>query len=144
MREPLRNCHIGRRIVARGRGLLGNQRGVSLVEVLVAIAILGIVASAYLTALASSSRTQNVNQELASAAHLAQSQMEYVMSESYAASYTPASIPSQYYGYSVTIDVTDVSSRDATLQKICVTVSHGDKLIILADGCTLASYKVQT
>jgi hypothetical protein len=95
----------------------------------------------------SSSKTQNVDQTLASAMHLAESQMEYVMNQPYAVSYaSDAAISSKYAGYSVAISVTDVTSRDASLQKICVTVSHSGRPIIMsaADDCTLASYKVQT
>ena len=147
MRERFRKSHSGSGIVSGARGLLGGQRGVSLIEVLVAVAILGLISTAYLSALVSSSKTQNVDQTLASAMHLAESQMEYVMNQPYAVSYaSDAAISSKYAGYSVAISVTDVTSRDASLQKICVTVSHGVRPIIMSvpDNCTLASYKVQT
>ena len=147
MRVRFRKCHSGSGIVPIARGLLGGQRGVSLIEVVVAVAILGLISTAYLSALVSSSKTQNVDQTLASAMHLAESQMEYVMNQPYAVSYaSDAAISSNYPGYSVAISATNVTSRDASLQKICVTVSHGVRPIIMsaADDCTLASYKVQT
>ena len=148
MRERFRKCHSSSGIVPIARGLLGGQRGVSLIEVLVAVAILGLISTAYLSALVSSSKTQNVDQTLASAMHLAESQMEYVMNQPYAVSYAPAPIPSEYAdaGYLVAISANEVNPGDASLQKICVTVSHSGRPIIMSvsDDCTLASYKVQT
>ena len=150
MRERFRKCHSGSGIVPIARGLLRGQRGVSLIEVLVAVAILGLISTAYLSALVSSSKTQNVDQTLASAMHFAESQMEYVMKRPYAVSYPPdiktAEISSKYPGYSVAISANEVNPGDASLQRICVTVSHDGRPIIMSvsDDCTLASYKVQT
>jgi prepilin-type N-terminal cleavage/methylation domain-containing protein len=147
MRERLRKCHGGSGIVSGARGLLGGQRGVSLIEVLVAVAILGLISTAYLSALVSSSKTQNVDQTLASAMHLAQSQMEYVMKQPYAVSYaSDAAISSKYAGYSVAISANEVNPGDASLQKIRVTVSHSGRPIIMSvsDNCTLADYRVET
>lgn len=145
MRERFRKCHSDSGIVPIGRGLLGGQRGVSLIEVLVAVAILGLISTAYLSALVSSSKTQNVDQTLASAMHLAESQMEYVMNQPYAVSYAPAPIPSEYAGYLVAISANEVNSGDASLQRIRVTVSHDGRPIIMSvsDDCTLADYKVE-
>ncbi|MBT9160476.1 MAG: hypothetical protein DDT26_01763 [Dehalococcoidia bacterium] len=60
-----------------------NERGFSLIEVLVALALLGIVAAAFLMALSTASRALFVADERATAESLARSQMEYVKMQGY-------------------------------------------------------------
>ncbi len=60
-----------------------NERGFSLIEVLVALALLGIVAAAFLMALSTASRALFVADERATAESLARSQMEYVKMQRY-------------------------------------------------------------
>lgn len=59
------------------------ERGYSLLEVIIAMALLGIVAVALLSALATASRTVFVTDERATAESLARSQMEYVRDQEY-------------------------------------------------------------
>lgn len=68
---------------ARGMSLARSQKGLSLIEVLIAVAILGIVAVAFLTALATSSSALIIADERTTAESLTRSELEYVKSCSY-------------------------------------------------------------
>jgi len=115
----------------------GNQRGVTLAETLVALAIFGIVAVVFLSGLTISSKAVMVNQERVAAESLAKSQMEYVRAQDYDASYLEIVIPADLdaQGYDVGIGVVDV--HVAKLQKITVTVDRGGDILF-----TLVGYKV--
>jgi hypothetical protein len=66
--------------------------------------------------------------------------MEYIRRLPYASSYAPASIPddNDYFGFSVEIDVMDISARDTAIQNITVIVSRNSNEIT-----RLSSFKVQ-
>jgi prepilin-type N-terminal cleavage/methylation domain-containing protein len=109
---------------------LRKQRGFTLVEVIIALALLGIIAIAYLGGLAVASRAMITSDERTTAESLARSQMEYVKNQDYSDnewSYevnnssrsTPGGAPSwwdddnppllssNYAGYSVTVQAED-------------------------------------
>jgi len=65
-----------------------NERGFSIIEVLVALALLGIIAVAFLGGLATASKAMIIADERATTESLARSQMEYVKSCKYEA-YVP-------------------------------------------------------
>jgi len=111
-----------------------NERGVSLIETVIALALLGIIGVAFLSALATSSDARSIADEHASARILAESQMEEIKKQTYAFSYDPISIPVEYPGYSATIDVDNL--RNGNIQKITITIRHHDR-----DIETLESYK---
>ena len=112
-----------------------SEIGSSLIEAIVALALLGIIAVVFLGALATSSNTRAIADEHTSARILAESQMENVKKQTYAFSYESVSIPAEYPGYSATIDVENL--RNGNIQKITVTIRHNDR-----DTKTLESYKV--
>ncbi|MDP2952038.1 MAG: prepilin-type N-terminal cleavage/methylation domain-containing protein [Chloroflexota bacterium] len=109
---------------------LRDQRGVSLVESLVAVALLGVAVIAPLSALSTGLLAEGVADEGVTAQSLARSQLEEIKAASYAPTYSAIQEP----GYNVSVGVT---SLDANMQKITVT--------ILRDGRTLQvveDYKV--
>ncbi len=112
-----------------------SERGASLIEVVVALALLGVIGIVFLSATATSSSTRLIADEHASARILAESQMEDVMKQTYAFAYDPVPIPADYPGYSAMIDVDNL--RNGNIQKITVTVTHHIK-----DITKLESYKV--
>lgn len=111
-----------------------NEKGFTLIGVVIAVAILGVIAAGFLGGLAGASRALFTADERTTANNLAESQMEDVKNRPYALSYTAAPIPSEYdgAGYSATIDV--VSLEDGNIQKIIVTIEHhGREVMILED-----------
>ena len=131
--------------------LMKSEKGFSLIEVIIAIAILGIIGTAFLGALATASKAMFVADERATAESLARSQMEYVKSQVYDAASYSAPIPQDYLDadYWATIDVELLPDPDGgtldDIQKIIVKVYHPydalhpekTKLVV-----TLEGYKV--
>ncbi len=63
--------------------IIKNERGFTLIEVLIAVALVGIIAVAFLSGLATASRALVIADEHATAESLARSQMEYVKNQGY-------------------------------------------------------------
>ncbi len=113
------------------------EAGTSLIETLVALALLGIIGVVFLGALATSSNARALADEHASARILAESQMEYIKQQAYAFSYNASpTISAKYAGYSTHIDVDNM--RNGHIQKITITINHRSK-----DVTILESYKVR-
>ncbi len=123
-----------------------NQKGFTLIEVLVSLALLGIIATGILGALGTSSKATVTNDVQTTAQNLAQGQMEYVRNQPYDVGSPPeyALISNVPAGYSVSCTVTrldpegDGSDDDDGLQKIVVAVDFGS-----VTAATLESYKVK-
>ena len=116
-----------------------SERGGLLVQTLVAIALLGIIGTAVLSAMATTSKAVRITDERDTATNLATSQMEYVKDLNWQTQYTPAPIPAEYIGYSVKepISVQSISQRDNNIQKITITIVYQNREIF-----TLEGYKV--
>ncbi len=114
--------------------MIKNEKGFSLIEVIIALALLGIIAVAVLGGLATASNTLAIADERTTAESLARSQMEYAKNQTYAASYT-APIPQDYVdaGYSATIVVNPVTGKGG-LQKITITIEHQGRQVITLEG----------
>lgn len=125
----------------------GNEVGVTFIETLVALAILGLIAAAFLSGLATGAKATLIADERATAESLARSQMEYVKSQDYVSvpwSYelpiTPPdwdenhTLPPGYNGYTVSVAAEPLDGHDSDIQKITVTVNHGDKPVLTVDG----------
>jgi len=124
------------------------EKGFSLIEVTMAIAVLGIVAVAYLGALATGSKAIMIADERATAESLARTQIEYVRSQEYDAApweYTvtsstrnpidpptwwdpgndnPPLLSGDYNGYTASIAVEPLHILDDGIQIITVTIEH--------------------
>ena len=127
------------RMVRMSKILAGGESGTMLIEILVALAILGVIVPAFLTGLATTSRAAIITDEQATADSLAVSQMEWVKNESYSANateYSPAPMPGgkDYAYYSVIIAAEPLRNPDDGIQKITVTVKHSDKEVIELEG----------
>ncbi len=144
--------------------LMKSEKGFSLIEVIIAIALLGIIGTAFLGALATASKAMFVSDERATAESLARSQMEYIKKQDYSTinvdwDYTvtdsgrsssdapdwwldvspggnPPLLSSDYVRYSAEASA-DEDEANVGLQEITVTVKHDGTTII-----TLEGYKV--
>jgi type II secretory pathway pseudopilin PulG len=108
-----------------------------LVEVLVAVAILGMTVVALLAALSTGSIGVATKDEQVTAANLARSQLEYTRSQPYADLYETVTPPA---GYAVSVqadsvpEATSVPGADpSTIQKITVTVTRNDETLLTVD-----------
>jgi prepilin-type N-terminal cleavage/methylation domain-containing protein len=157
--------------LTRRRVLIKNEKGISLIEVLIALAILGLVAAAFLSGLATASMSIFIADERTTAESLARSQMEHVKSQEYqsadpneAVYLKIEGIPEGYTIWSInragdTVEdiigvpwysdlpfVDEDVEIDAGLQKIRLVVKHHGKEIFtfIRDGekITLEGYKV--
>jgi prepilin-type N-terminal cleavage/methylation domain-containing protein len=114
--------------------IIKSQKGLSLIETIAAVAILGIISVAFLSALATTSNARATNDERTSAKILAESIIENIKTDAYSPDYTPV-IPPEFPGY--TAGVITTTERNGNIQKISVTVSHQGHEVL-----TLESYKV--
>jgi prepilin-type N-terminal cleavage/methylation domain-containing protein len=119
--------------------LMKGEKGFTLIEVVIAIAILGIIAAAFMAGLAGASRALFIADERATAESLARSQMEYIKSQPYSESGTYTRIDlSGFPGYDIPWPPTvDNVTGTTGLQKIDVTVKHltnNNKLVITLEG----------
>ncbi len=119
------------------------ESGASLIETLVALAVLGTIAVTFLAGLVVTSEAAFIVDERATAESLARSQMEWAQNASYtsnATQYSSAPIPGgqDYADYSANITAEPLNNPDDGIQKITVVVSHSGEPVI-----TLETYKVK-
>ncbi|MDD5703843.1 MAG: prepilin-type N-terminal cleavage/methylation domain-containing protein [Dehalococcoidales bacterium] len=123
--------------------LFRNQKGFSLIEVLISIALIGIIGVTFLGALGTAPKTVISTDERQTAKVIAEAQMEYIKSLASAVAYVPLTIPDEYPGYSVATDeegkiIPDIVREDGKIQKITIIVQRGEKSIY-----TLVGYKAR-
>jgi len=135
----------------------GNSRGFSLIEVVIAIALIGIIAVAVLSALSTASIALIIADKRATAESLARSQLEFVKNQDYnpapnggEATYPEITyIPDGYTigsfnrGDEIVEDVTGVPwdsekhepvYEDKGLQRIKLVIKHSGKVVITLEG----------
>ncbi len=120
-----------------------NEKGFTLIEVIVSLALLGVIGVALLSALSTASLSIFTADERATAESLARSQMEYVKSQDYDGTNDPpqytllSDIPNSY-GIGVTAERMDPEGDglgdDDGIQKITVTVSHLGEEVMELEG----------
>jgi len=133
--------------------LRGNETGLSLIETLVALAILGSIAVVFLSGLATTAKATLIADERATAESLTRSQIEDVKGRDYISYEDPGHgeyavieppADSNFSIESITIPIyADTgqplpSGEDNGIQKIKVTVKRGDKTVLIVEG-----YKVE-
>ena len=109
------------------RLLQGSSRGLTLVELVIAMALMGVIVVALLGGLSNAIMALHFADVQATAESLARSEMEY-LKQSYnstAANYTD-NAPFGYEGYVVSVGFWCLDD-DETLQRVTVKVGHKDK-----------------
>jgi|WetSurMetagenome_2_1015567.scaffolds.fasta_scaffold585502_2 prepilin-type N-terminal cleavage/methylation domain-containing protein len=114
--------------------ILSGEQGMTLVETLVAIAILGVSVAAFILALSAGSIAVRMQEEDAQAQGLARSQMETIKAAAYdstGASYSTISAPA---GYSLSLSTNSALYSNSNIQKISVTVLHNGASVYALEG----------
>ena len=128
---------------------LGNQKGIGLVEVLIAVTIFGAIAVSLFIALNVSHRTTHSVNQQTTAESLTRAEMEYIKSCEYDDVNNPPvygldpnlDIPT---GYSIEVTAerldpnNDGTDNDDGIQKVTVEVDYDDELVVTTEG-----YKVK-
>ena len=119
-----------------------DQRGVGLVESLIAVAILGTAVVAFIMALSSGAVAVREGNQQVVAQSLVRAQLEYTKSyhpyNSEATTYPTVDMPEGMpEGYTISVEVDSIPEADTDIQKITVTISIGDENIL-----TVEDYKV--
>jgi prepilin-type N-terminal cleavage/methylation domain-containing protein len=110
---------------------MNNQKGFSLIDVLVSLAIVSLLSGGFLSALTSSTKAVITVDQKDTGRALAQSQMEYIKEQDFADNYeVNSSILSRYPGYEIdTIIVATPTQRDALIQEITINVSQNGEVV---------------
>ena len=116
--------------------MMKSEKGISLLETIVAVALLGIISVCFLSGVATTTTARATADERATAKILAESQIEYLKKHSYEQSYNITTIPDEYEDY--TVNLTIDNQRNGHIQKIIVAVQHHGDVVL-----TLESYKVR-
>lgn len=104
------------------RHLACGQRGGLLVETVVALALFGILGTAVLASVQTSSISKGVFDEQSMAENILRNQMEYVFEQPYESpgeTYLTVAIPD---GYSVTVEALEYEATSADIETVQVTV----------------------
>lgn len=122
--------------------LTGKEAGVTLIETLIALAIIGFIAVAILSSMATGAKATTIAGEQAFAESLARSELEYIKNQPY------DSIAPLEYGVDpelrqhepegwVILPPTVSTVHDGNIQKIAVTVTRNGKAVL-----SVTTYKV--
>ncbi len=114
-----------------------NERGLALMESLIAVAVLGTTVLAFTVALATGALGINENAQEVVAQGLARSQLEYTKSYAYDPSATTYPAVTTPPGYAISVAVASVPSTNANIQKITANITRDGNLIM-----TIKDYKV--
>jgi type II secretory pathway pseudopilin PulG len=113
--------------------MMKSEKGVMLIEVVVAMALLGIIGVALLSGTATTSSARITADERSASKILAESTIEQIKNLDYASSYD-IEVPPEFTGY--TIDVVVQNLMTNNLQSITAAIHHRGKTVL-----TLETYK---
>ncbi len=124
---------MGRNISERS-----GEKGASLVESLIALAILAIAVTAFLAAFSSGSLAVGRADKRVTAENLARNQLEFAKSQTYVVAPVSYNVISPLpAGYSISSDATSITGRDQNLQRVTVTVERDGKVLLVLEDFKL-------
>lgn len=121
------------------KNFIRREAGVTFMETVIALAILGTVSVTFLNGLTTTSRSVFMTDERSTAESIAQTQMEWVKNASYdpgATTYSPAPIPDgrDYLNYTAVITTAPLDTPDDGIQKVTVTIQRSSKGVFQLEG----------
>jgi prepilin-type N-terminal cleavage/methylation domain-containing protein len=122
---------------ARPRAARASERGVTLVETLIAVAVLGIAIVVFVAGLSTGTISTSHSDRLSTAHELARSQLEYTKASTYSTAPTSYPTVTPPAGFGVTASASSITGGDAAVQLITVEVSDATGVVY-----TLEGYKV--
>ncbi len=117
--------------------LRGDERGLTLVESLITVAVVGIVLAAFVVALSTGALAVRESDQEVTVQSLARTQMEYTKGYPYdsgATTYPTVNAPADY---SISVAVTTVPATDSNIQKVTANISRDGQVLL-----TVEDYKV--
>lgn len=111
-----------------------HEKGISLIEVLIGIALMGIIGSAFLAAVSTSSSTLALTAREDKAKQLAESQIEYTKHQPFSST-NKVDSPA---GYQIDIQFPQIPETDDNIQAILVSVSYQGTVL-----CQLEDFEVK-
>ncbi len=112
------------------------QRGFTLIEITVALGLLGLIGVGFMQALQTSYKAQGISEEQVTAQNLVRAQLEYIRDQPYLDVYAVSPSLSLPFQYSMTIVTQMFCSPEPcdpspnNLQKTTVSVSRGTKPVV--------------
>jgi len=121
------------------KNFIRRESGVTFMETVIALAILGVVSVTFLNGLTTTSKAVFMTDERSTAESIAQTQMEWVKNASYdydATTYSPAPIPDgkDYLNYAAVITAAPLDTPDDGIQKVTVTIQRSSKNVFHLEG----------
>jgi prepilin-type N-terminal cleavage/methylation domain-containing protein len=126
-----------RQVISRLIRRLGDRRGVTLVELIMALAIISLVAASFVPGLGLGSTAASRASQETVAQNLARRQTEYVKTYTYNELATTYPLVSALANYAITVTVESVPGTGSDIQQVTVSVAFkGDNVV------TAESFKV--
>jgi type II secretory pathway pseudopilin PulG len=118
-------------LVQKMKRFAGGELGLTLIEAVVALAILGMAAVIFLGGLSIASKATIISQERVTAENLAKSQVEQLKNENYRpfGNYPEINISTELQNQGYAIDLVEVEQIADGLQKITIAVSRNGEEI---------------
>ena len=117
--------------------LLRDEKGLTMVESVVTIAIVGVTVVAFAIALSTGSLAVNESDQEVMVQSLARTQLEYIKGYPYDPEATTYPTVNTTDNYSISVAVTSIPDTDANIQKITANISREGQVIL-----TVEDYKV--
>lgn len=114
--------------------LMKNEKGYMLVEVIMSIALMSLIGASVLSGLSTACRSLVAADEHTAARNLAESQLQDIRKQDFAATYTPIPVPSEYAGFATSVATSGLTARDGNLQRITVSVSRDGNEVLVMEG----------